>query len=30
MPADRRVEDGYVVISVRSIIATVRGMEPKL
>jgi hypothetical protein len=28
-PEDRRVDDGYVVIPMRSIVAAVRGMEPK-
>jgi hypothetical protein len=28
-PADRRVDDGYVVIPMRSIVAAVRDLEPK-
>jgi hypothetical protein len=28
-PEDRRVDDGFVVIPMRSIVATVRNMEPK-
>lgn len=29
-PEDRRVDDGYVVIPMRSIVAAVRALEPKL